>query len=120
MLVIVAGSRYITDYEFVKRCIQTSGIPVSQIISGGARGVDSLAEKYANEFRIPCQIVPADWNKYGKAAGMVRNKLMAKLGEALIAIKITTDICAGTQNMIECAQARELPIIEFLYDPVNK
>ena len=43
------------------------------IISGGARGADALGERFAKEHDIECVVYRADWNKYGKRAGFIRN-----------------------------------------------
>ena len=48
------------------------------LISGGARGADSLAEAYAVARKIPIKVMHADWNKYGKSAGYRRNEEMHK------------------------------------------
>lgn len=117
MIAIIAGSRYLTDYAFVKSCIDGSGINITEIISGGAKGVDALAERYAAEMRIPCKVVQADWKTYGKKAGPMRNKVMAKVGQVLIAIKISTDPCVGTRNMIQCAKDQGLQVLEFMHEP---
>lgn len=117
MIAIVAGSRYLTDYAFVKSCIEGSGINITEVIAGGAKGVDTLAEKWAKEMRIPCKVVQADWKANGKKAGPMRNKVMAKVGQVLIAIKISTDPCIGTCNMIECAKNQGLQVLEFVYEP---
>lgn len=106
MKVIVAGSREITDYELVKKAIQDSGFQVTEIISGGARGVDSLGERYAKELNLPCEVISADWDVYGKAAGYIRNEKMAKRGEALVAI--WDGKSKGTRNMINIAQKNNL------------
>lgn len=46
------------------------------IVSGGAKGADSLAERYAKEMHFPLIVFPAEWDKYGKSAGYKRNELM--------------------------------------------
>ena len=50
--------------------------PRAVIVSGGAKGTDSLAERYAAERGLPCLVFPAEWDKYGKGAGYIRNKCM--------------------------------------------
>jgi len=76
MKIAIVGSRNITDYnlfkDYVLSIIKVKDIDL--VISGGARGVDTLAERFAKEFNIETQIFPADWNRYGKAAGHIRNK----------------------------------------------
>lgn len=47
-----------------------------EIVSGGCSGADALAERYAHSHGYPLQIFPADWSRYGKRAGYVRNREM--------------------------------------------
>lgn len=76
--ILVVGSRGITDYTYIKAYLSNlirSNYPGRHItiVSGGARGVDTLAERFADENCYKKIIVPADWNKYGKSAGYKRN-----------------------------------------------
>ena len=77
---LVVGSRTITDYNYIKETLDYFLQNKSEItiISGGARGVDSLAERYAKEHNYELKIFPADWDKYGKRAGYIRNDEMHK------------------------------------------
>lgn len=80
LYVIVAGSRSFNDYSLmtVKMNRLLENYPNSEIviISGGARGADRLAERYAREYNIALKIFPADWDKFGKSAGYRRNEQM--------------------------------------------
>lgn len=71
--IAVVGSRTFDDYPLLKDQLDAIG-NISLIISGGAAGADSLAERYAQEYGIPTSIHLPDWKKYGRAAGLVRNK----------------------------------------------
>lgn len=78
---LVVGSRSITDYGFIKEKLGHLIGPIRdkyrfQVVSGGANGVDRLAEKYAKENGFEMHIVPAEWDKYGKRAGYIRNDAM--------------------------------------------
>lgn len=77
---LVVGSRSITDYNYIKEALDYFLQNKSEItiVSGGARGVDSLAERYAKEHNYELKIFPADWDKYGKSAGYIRNDEMHK------------------------------------------
>ena len=68
---IIAGPRDYYDQEKVFRDIHTfqGKFGIDEIISGGASGVDKLAEEYAFLHQIPFKLFQADWEKYGKAAG---------------------------------------------------
>ena len=78
MKVIIAGSRNIVDYEVVKEAIEESQFTIKKVVSGGAKGVDALGERYADEMNIPLVIFFADWNTHGRSAGPIRNKKMAE------------------------------------------
>jgi hypothetical protein len=99
--VIIAGSRHFTDFEFVRKTVDDflviAGIEVEEIVSGGARGIDALGERYAREHDYPLKRFPADWERYGRAAGSIRNKQMAEYADVLIAFSSGGK---GTKNMI--------------------
>ena len=117
MKVIIAGSRTITDYKIVKKAIEDSKVEITEVVSGGAKGVDSLGEKYAEENNISCRYFYADWkninapnavvkeNKWGKynaKAGLNRNEEMAEHGDVLIAV--WDGKSTGTKHMINCME----------------
>lgn len=107
MKTIIAGSRTITDYKVLSDVLNTLvEFPITQVFSGGARGVDSLAIQWAHEKNLPLQIFHADWDTHGKAAGPIRNQLMAAHAEALVAL--WDGKSRGTANMIEIAKKRRL------------
>ena len=88
--VIIAGGRQFSDYELLKaKCdlfLQQKRVTHSIIIvSGTARGADSLGERYAHERGYAVEKYPADWEQHGKAAGPIRNAEMAENADALIA-----------------------------------
>ncbi len=85
MKVIVTGSRDITDYYVVRKALdeaRANELEITTIIEEGARGVDSLAARYAVEHGIVHIRVPADWKRYGRDAGRKRNEQMAVMGDA--------------------------------------
>jgi hypothetical protein len=108
MKVIVAGSRDIVDYEIVKSAIVSSGFQINEIVSGGARGVDTLGERYAKENNILFVVFPANWDLYGKKAGYLRNAEMAKYANGLIAV--WDGVSKGTGHMIDLAQKNNLQV----------
>lgn len=77
---MVVGSRSFKDYEILSKkldaLLQNQDKVV--IVSGGARGADELAERYAKENSIPIIVFPAKWDELGKIAGYIRNKEMHK------------------------------------------
>ena len=77
---LIVGSRDFVDYEFFER--QTDYLLHNKsdiiIVSGGARGADALAKRYASERGYQYIEFPADWKNNGKAAGFIRNEQMHK------------------------------------------
>jgi len=73
--VAVVGSRNFADMEFVKSVVTQICVdyPDITVVSGGARGVDTLAQQIAEAQGCKTQIFPADWEQYGKSAGVLRN-----------------------------------------------
>jgi len=108
MKVIIAGSRGIHDYAKVCNAVERSGFAISRVVSGLASGVDMLAVRYALEQGLPCDPFPAQWKKWGRRAGYLRNEQMAQYADALIAV--WDGHCPGTKHMIEAAKARGLPV----------
>ena len=111
--VIIAGSRSFNDYVLLReQCLSILQEKMRTnrvvIVSGHARGADSLGERFANEFRLPFELHPAKWRLLGKAAGMVRNAEMAKCSDALIAF--WDGESRGTRHMISFARKRGLEV----------
>ena len=105
--IVVAGSREYTNYneakKFIDKCI--SRIRKNNkiiIISGGARGADTLGEEYAKENGFKIERYLADWETYGKSAGPIRNKMMAQNCNYVICF--WDGKSAGTKTMIEYAK----------------
>jgi len=111
MKTIIAGSRDITDYTVVLAAILSSEFRITEVVAGGARGVDRLAEQFAADMKLPILIFPADWNNNSRAAGVIRNRQMAEYADALIAV--WDGESRGTKNMIDEATIRNLKL--FIY-----
>ena len=86
MKTVIAGSRGITDYEYLCKCMKELDFSPTLVISGGAKGVDSLGEWWAQERGILVKVYPANWSKYGCASGHIRNEEMAKVCDAIVVI----------------------------------
>ena len=86
MKTIIAGSRSITDKEVVLRAVKESGFNITEVVSGKAPGVDTLGEEIAEDMGVPVKPFPANWTKYGPAAGFLRNSEMAEYADVLIAV----------------------------------
>lgn len=114
MVTIIAGSRTITSYQVVEAAIRYAPWPVTEIVSGNARGVDLLGERYARRNKIRLTIMPADWNQFGKRAGYRRNEVMAEHAQALIAI--WDGVSKGTGHMIDIAHKKGLEVFVWRVD----
>jgi len=108
MKTIIAGSRGINNYQIVLDAVRLCGWPVTSVLSGLARGVDQLGERYAEDHGLEVMFYPADWATHGKSAGPIRNIEMAESAEALIAIWDGTS--KGTAHMIETAKQKGLRV----------
>lgn len=108
MKLIIAGSRNIIDYSLLKLLMDILNLNPDKIISGGARGVDSLAEEYAKDHGIPFELYSANWDQFGKSAGYKRNELMASNGDYLLALWDKKS--KGTKHMIDTAKSRGLRV----------
>ena len=107
---IVAGSRCFDDYDLLKSQINEIKVKyeIVEIVSGTARGADRLGELYAKEHNIPVKRFPADWDRYGKAAGYIRNVQMAEYADACICFSI--NYSRGTEHMINLSKLNKLKL----------
>ena len=112
MKTIIAGSRGITDYHVLLEAYTECPFSITSVVSGCARGVDALGEKFANDNSLPLEKYPADWDTYGKRAGYIRNAEMADNAEALLAI--WDGESRGTKHMIDIAREKGLEVYVYM------
>jgi hypothetical protein len=117
MRVIIAGSESIRDDAAVKEAIRASGFHISEIVSGGAKGVDESGERIAAEEGIPLKRFPADWDRYGKKAGPIRNTQMARYADALVAV--WDGKSPGTRHMINAMRKAGKPSYVLVFSAVS-
>lgn len=102
MKLIIAGSRNITEYFYLLLAMRLQDVvnehEITEIVSGRALGVDRLGERYAHLRGIPVKSFPADWNLYGRSAGVLRNNKMARYADA--AVIVWDGQSRGTSHMI--------------------
>lgn len=135
MRVIVAGSRDVTDYTLVCDAVEQGQkklkIKIKEVVSGGARGVDKLGEKWAEENGVNSTVFEANWNNikgenvflkkkinpytkreefYNANAGFERNQKMAEYADCLIAVNLGTP---GTEDMIKRMKKLGKPVFEW-------
>jgi hypothetical protein len=103
--VSITGSREYNDYFSFKSClndyIKANKIFVTEIISGGAKGTDTMAHTFAIEYNVPIKLHLPEWDKYGKSAGFIRNKLI--LDDAEMNFIFWNNVSKGAQwNISYC------------------
>tara|TARA_R110000851_G_scaffold321360_2_gene486759 strand:- start:373 stop:723 length:351 start_codon:yes stop_codon:yes gene_type:complete len=106
---IIAGGRDYDDWSDFEGYVdefRASIVSGMSVVSGMARGADSLAVRYAEENELRLYEFPADWDKHGKSAGHIRNSHMAAHAEALLAF--WDGKSKGTKNMIDRAVGKGL------------
>jgi hypothetical protein len=86
MKTAVIGTRTFENYEQLEKTLNDLGDKPTEIISGGAKGADALAERYATENGIKMTVINADWHMHGKMAGPMRNLLIVEACEQLVAM----------------------------------
>lgn len=114
MRVVVCGSRNITDKAWVAEAIAMSGFKITTLISGGARGVDQIAEEIARENGWAIEQYLPDWDRHGKKAGILRNADMVNVADAVIALWDGTS--RGTKSSIDFADRKGIPCYVELSD----
>lgn len=87
---------------------------ITEIVSGCAKGADSLGEEWALEANKPVKRFPAEWHKYKKAAGPIRNMQMGDYADQLIAF--WDGESKGTQHMINYMNSLQKPVTVIRYD----
>lgn len=112
--VIIAGSRHFSDYNLVENKLLDLGVDKQHclIISGLAYGVDMMGFDFARKYNKDIWVYPAEWEKYGPAAGPIRNEQMAKV--ATHCIVIWDGKSKGSANMIKNAEKYNLKLINII------
>lgn len=89
-----------------------------EIVSGHARGADTLGEEYAKEHNIRLAVFPADWKRYGRVAGPIRNKQMLQYAseQSPVVIAFWNGTSPGTRNMIQLAEKAGAEVHIVRYD----
>lgn len=120
MNIIIAGGRDFNDYELLKKevddFIKTYKNPheMVTIFSGGAKGADSLGEKYAKDNNCPLYLFPVKWRDSENIVEMLRNIEMAKLADAVIVFWDKKS--KGSAHMIAQSSKHNLRLKIVYYD----
>lgn len=124
MKLIIAGTRYFEDWnpygEYLEDAIAKSGWrdDITQVVSGGAYGMDSVGVLWAEKNSVPYLIFYANWRDYGKAAGPIRNAKMAKYADALLLL--WDGKSAGSENMLSTMEKAGKPVHSMVVDAVYR
>lgn len=107
MRVIVCGGRDYTDRDTIQRVLRHLN-PAARIVLGGARGADETAERVALELGFSIKRYPAEWDRYGRGAGPIRNQKMLGDGADLV---IAFPGGRGTAHMVRIAREAGVPVL---------
>ena len=101
--------KHASVYNALDQAVKDSGFTITSVISGTAWGMDRLGEQWAKRAGVPVTRKPADWSRFGKRAGFVRNKQMAETADCLICIHCDSN---GAKHMIEEMKKLGKPVYE--------
>lgn len=111
---LVCGGRGVTDAARLERVLDAAvqRLGVTEIIQGGAPGVDSLTKAWAAARGVPQRQFDADWGALGRAAGPIRNLEMLTAGKPDLVLAFVEGAGPGTMNMIKQATHQGIRVIE--------
>lgn len=131
MKVAIVGPREVEDYNVLLEAIKASTFNITEVVSGGAKGVDTLAEKYAEENNLECTVFEANWNdlshddadirtnqwgkQYDARAGFRRNQQIVDYCDAMIAIDNGS---SGTNDSISKMKKTDKPL--YIHSLIRK
>lgn len=118
--IIIAGSRSFNNYQYlydrINWVLKQEDIDLHnvEIVCGMAQGADKLGEEFANDHLLQVKYFPAQWDLYGKQAGYIRNKAMAKYAD--LCICFYDGQSKGTKLMMNLAIQYNKPTYVFNYN----
>ena len=114
MKVLVCGGRDFNDYDLLADTLVSLlgqyGLKDVIFISGRAHGADRLGERFAKANNCELLVFPADWNKFGKAAGFIRNQQMIDEGKPDLVVALPGG--RGTADMVRRAKKHGIEVAE--------
>lgn len=113
MKVLVCGGRDYQERDYVFKELDKANqvLKIDCIVSGMAKGVDSYAAQWAKSRHVGLHPFPANWNKYGKAAGPIRNQQMIDEGKPDLVLAFSGG--TGTNDMINKAKKHNIEVITY-------
>lgn len=115
MKIAIVGSRNFTDMALLESTMRKHFLNEKfTVVSGGAKGADKLAEFFCEKNNIDIEIIYPDWQKFGKAAGIIRNQKIVELADVVVAF--WDGETKGTKNTIDSAikKGSETIVVNFL------
>ena len=105
MRILVCGGRNFLNETLIREFLKSVSRHDPVIISGGCRGADKIAETWADRLGYKRKIYPAQWDKYGRSAGPIRNKKMLKEGnpDLVVGFHEKIESSKGTKHMVSIA-----------------
>ena len=116
--VLVCGGREFTDWQYMWGVLDALHVfdPIERLVNGGARGADYYSTLWANARGVPVKtyaVVKDDWGKYGKAAGVIRNKGMLKDAQPSLVVAFKGN--TGTKSMVDIAMKAHIDVLIMSY-----
>jgi hypothetical protein len=108
MRILVCGGRDYNDQKKFNAVMKEYDRVITTLISGRAKGADSLAEDWAARHMVNAEIYPADWRRYGRSAGYQRNLRMRDEGKPDLVIAFPGG--RGTAMMIKLAEEKGIKV----------
>ena len=106
MRIVISGCRGASAVDFIERTLCGYLGSGDLVVTGGCSGVDAIAHNFARRLFCKTEVVPADWDKHGRAAGPIRNAEMIKDADMLIVF--WDGDSRGTKNAIDEARKRRV------------
>jgi hypothetical protein len=114
MKVIIAGSQTFTDYQCLCQVLAPDRHRITQVLTGGAHGAEQLGYRWAWKHQITHQLFRADWERFGKSAGVRRNYQMAQAGDLLLAF--WDGQSPGIAHLVQCMRQVGKPVVVVRVD----
>ena len=93
-----------------------NGRPIDYLVSGGAKGADTLAYRFAKKYGLGILVLFPDWERYGRAAGMIRNDEIVKNADIVVAL--WDGESRGTGNTVDTAKKMKKELHIFYEDEI--
>lgn len=114
MKIIIAGGRNFHNLDIMDKILSENVTSEDSIISGDAKGADTLGIIWAQKHKVPVHHFPAKWIQQGKSAGFIRNAVMADYAD--VAIIFWDGKSKGTEHMIKTMKKKNKPCWVYDYD----